>query len=138
MVCHALLTTMLVAASIPALPAASRNFTSWVSLAAAKADTWSTTRVSVSALWSRRYTYNVSNEHASLYSPRGAPAVTVLSICWLGRNSYHFGLPSFKPASRRRFSNESELVLSTPSSWRNCHSSASTLFSVAYCEHCPS
>ena len=47
-------TTALVAASMPAEPAASWNFTSALSFSAAKASTSAVTRVSVSALWSRR------------------------------------------------------------------------------------
>jgi len=43
MVRQASLTTMLVAASMPAEPAASRNFVSAVSLSLAKASTWFTT-----------------------------------------------------------------------------------------------
>ncbi|MCY1542858.1 hypothetical protein D9M68_786290 [compost metagenome] len=54
MVRQASFTTMLVAASIPAEPAASRKRVSAVLLTWAKASTWFTTRVSVSALWSRR------------------------------------------------------------------------------------
>ncbi|MNP74008.1 hypothetical protein D3C76_1708140 [compost metagenome] len=50
----ACLTTMLVAASMPALPAARRNCTSSVLFAAANFSTCSTRRVSVSALWSVR------------------------------------------------------------------------------------
>ncbi|MNT79396.1 hypothetical protein D3C72_2187260 [compost metagenome] len=54
MVRHASLTTMLVAASMPADPAASRNLVSAVLLRWAKASMWPTTRARVSALWSRR------------------------------------------------------------------------------------
>ena len=76
--------------------------------------------------------YSVSRLQLSLYRPvRGAPAVTVLSICWLGRNAYHSGLPSFSPISTRRFSSASDCVLSTPSSCRTRHSSASSLLRVA-------
>ncbi|MNR51313.1 hypothetical protein D3C85_1709700 [compost metagenome] len=102
-----------------------------MSLAAANCSTCSTTRLSVSALWSVRYTYRVSSAQLSSYRPRGAPAVMALSIAWLGTKSYHLGLPSFSAAVIRRLSRDRVLVLSTPSIWRSCHSSASTLLSVS-------
>ena len=128
---QASLTTMLVAASMPALPAASRNFTSARVVGRRRRPRRGRPRASASRPCGRAgRRRRVSRLQASLYRPRGAPAVTVLSMSWLGRNSYHFGLPSFRPASTRRFSSASVLVLSTPSSWRSCHSSASILFSV--------
>ncbi|MCY1443071.1 hypothetical protein D9M71_594690 [compost metagenome] len=69
----------------------------------------------------------MSKLHDSLYRPRGALAVIMLSIAWLFCSSYHFGLPSERPTSIRRLSSASELVESTPGRLRSCQSSSSTL-----------
>ena len=66
MSCMAFLTTMLVAASMPLVPAPSRNFALGVLFLAAKSSTALTTRVSVSALWSFRKTESVSRLQGSL------------------------------------------------------------------------
>src|SRR5690606_18454021 len=86
----------LVAASMPALPEASRNSRPSRLYCAAKVSTSAVTRLRVSALWSSRKISTGASEQALLYRP-SARAMELLRICWLRDSASHLRLPSFRP-----------------------------------------
>ncbi len=122
--------TSLVAASIPALPAASTNsrpsrlFSSANSLAAA------TTCSSVSALWSLRNTSTGASEQSLLYMP-SARAMELFSTCWLRDSVSHFRLPSFMPLMPWRATDTIDTADCTPSVFCIFHISSSMAASVS-------
>ncbi|MNJ72519.1 hypothetical protein D3C77_691770 [compost metagenome] len=88
--------TSLVAASIPALPAASRNSSPSRLFSSANSSTAATARLSVSALWSLRKIITGATEQSELYNP-SAREMELFSTCWLRDRVSHFRLPSFMP-----------------------------------------
>ena len=87
----------LVAASIPALPAASLKVMSSVLYSAANSFTASVARVSVSALWSSRKIITGASEQAALNMPDGARLMALFRTSWLRDRPCHFRLPSLEP-----------------------------------------
>ncbi|MCY1308296.1 hypothetical protein D9M70_582920 [compost metagenome] len=122
---------MLVAASMPALPAADMNCRVSLLFSAAKLSTVATTRLRVSALWSERNTLMVSRSQFWLKSSRGARVMMAFNRPWLRGISYQDMLPSFIPAEACLLSAASELVETTPGSCCSCASRASTLTRVS-------
>ncbi|MCY1505731.1 hypothetical protein D9M68_399530 [compost metagenome] len=96
MVSSALAITSLVAASMPALPAARRNCRSSLLFSAANSSTALTARLRVAALWSLRNTSTGASEQSVLNMP-SARAMELFSTSLLRDSASHFRLPSFMP-----------------------------------------
>ncbi|MCY1447591.1 hypothetical protein D9M71_642200 [compost metagenome] len=93
---------MLVAASMPALPAAWRIWKSPVSYCLEKASTALTTRVRVCALWSARYRLMGATLQSGSTRSDDALARALFITYWSRENSAHFGLPSLRARMPKR------------------------------------
>ena len=124
-------TTWLVAASMPAEPAANMKRTSPAGCSAMKRSTSPTTPSSVRALWSLRKTCRPTNEQALFSSSRGAMACTPPNALSLAMSSYHLKLPSLKPTIASFDRPAIDCVPSTPGSCCSRQPSSSTWLSVA-------
>ncbi len=135
MVNSADLITSLVAASIPALPAASRNCKPSLSWLSANALAAAVTRSRVSALWSLRNTSTGASEQSPLYRP-SARAMELFRTSGLRERVSHLRLPSFMPLITCLDTLTREMADCTPGVFSMVHISSSIGARVECTEHC--